>query len=287
MLGASGRGWYDRTPVSLDEFRDAVFESKAVSQRIGMMANIIENHDEPRGVSRYLPECGRDETGKKLLAGISLMSFGLPFLYQGQEIGMTNKHFQSIREVDDINTLDEYKVALEHGFGEEEALQIISGMSRDNARTPMQWSSGIHAGFSSGTPWLAENENYGEINVEEQEGRADSVLSFYKKLIALRTDPEYAMTVVYGLQEPFGRDMADFTGFYRKGTKHTLLVLANCRAKEREVEVLHTVRRVVLNNYVEPADCVRIRPFEGGSRVVMKGWQFLKKKNLPILNLMR
>ncbi len=275
MLGASGRGWYDRTPVSLDEFRDAVFESKAVSQRIGMMANIIENHDEPRGVSRYLPECGRDETGKKLLAGISLMSFGLPFLYQGQEIGMTNKHFQSIREVDDINTLDEYKVALEHGFGEEEALQIISGMSRDNARTPMQWSSGIHAGFSSGAPWLAENENYGEINVEEQEGRADSVLSFYKELIALRTDPEYAMTVVYGLQEPFGRDMADFTGFYRKGTKHTLLVLANCRAKEREVEVLHTVRRVVLNNYVEPADCVRIRPFEGGSRVVMKGWQFL------------
>ena len=148
-------------------------------------------------------------------------------------------------------------------------------MSRDNARTPMQWSSGIHAGFSSGAPWLAENENYGEINVEEQEGRADSVLSFYKELIALRTDPEYAMTVVYGLQEPFGRDMADFTGFYRKGTKHTLLVLANCRAKEREVEVLHTVRRVVLNNYVEPADCVRIRPFEGGSRVVMKGWQFL------------
>ena len=275
MLGASGRGWYDRTPVSLDEFRDAVFESKAVSQRIGMMANIIENHDEPRGVSRYLPECGRDETGKKLLAGISLMSFGLPFLYQGQEIGMTNKHFQSIREVDDINTLDEYKVALEHGFGEEEALQIISGMSRDTARTPMQWSSGIHAGFSSGAPWLAENENYGEINVEEQEGRADSVLSFYKELIALRTDPEYAMTVVYGLQEPFGRDMADFTGCYRKGTKHTLLVLANCRAKEREVEVLHTVRRVVLNNYVEPADCVRIRPFEGGSRVVMKGWQFL------------
>ena len=275
ILGASGRGWYDRTPVSLDEFRDAVFESKAVSQRIGMMANIIENHDEPRGVSRYLPECGRDETGKKLLAGISLMSFGLPFLYQGQEIGMTNKHFQSIREVDDINTLDEYKVALEHGFGEEEALQIISGMSRDNARTPMQWSSGIHAGFSSGAPWLAENENYSEINVEEQEGRADSVLSFYKELIALRTDPEYAMTVVYGLQEPFGRDMADFTGFYRKGTKHTLLVLANCRANEREVEVLHTVRRVVLNNYVEPADCVRIRPFEGGSRVVMKGWQFL------------
>ncbi len=275
MLGASGRGWYDRTPVSLDQFRDAVFASKAVSQRIGMMANIIENHDEPRGVSRYLPEDAGDEAAKKLLAGISLMSFGLPFLYQGQEIGMTNKRFLSIREVDDINTLDEYKVALEHGFSETEALAIISGMSRDNARTPMQWNSGPHAGFTDGTPWLAENENYGEINAAEQEGRADSVLSFYKKLIALRTDPEYGEAVVYGLQEPFGQEMEQFTGFYRRGEKRTLLALANCRGQEREVEIPHAVRGVVLDNYDEGADSVRIETLEGGSRVVMKRWQFL------------
>lgn len=275
MLGASGRGWYDRTPVSFDQFRDAVFASKAVSQRIGMMANIIENHDEPRGVSRYLPKDAKDETAKKLLAGISLMSFGLPFLYQGQEIGMTNKQFKGIREVDDINTLDEYKVALEHGFSENEALEIISGMSRDNARTPMQWNSGPHAGFTDGTPWLAENENYDEINVAEQEGRADSVLSFYKKLIALRTDPEYGEAVVYGLQEPFGQEMEQFTGFYRRGEKRTLLALANCRGQEQEVEIPHAVRGVVLDNYDEGADSVRIETLEGGSRALMKGWQFL------------
>lgn len=239
------------------------------------MANIIENHDEPRGVSRYLPEDAGDEAAKKLLAGISLMSFGLPFLYQGQEIGMTNKRFLSIREVDDINTLDEYKVALEHGFSETEALAIISGMSRDNARTPMQWNSGPHAGFTDGTPWLAENENYGEINAAEQEGRADSVLSFYKKLIALRTDPEYGEAVVYGLQEPFGQEMEQFTGFYRRGEKQTLLALANCRGQEREVEIPHAVRGVVLDNYDEGADSVRIETLEGGSRVVMKRWQFL------------
>ena len=275
MLGASGRGWYDRTPVSFDQFRDAVFASKAVSQRIGMMANIIENHDEPRGVSRYLPKDAKGETAKKLLAGISLMSFGLPFLYQGQEIGMTNKQFKGILEVDDINTLDEYKVALEHGFSENEALEIISGMSRDNARTPMQWNSGPHAGFTHGTPWLAENENYGEINVAEQEGRADSVLSFYKKLIALRTDPAYGEAVVYGLQEPFGQEMEQFTGFYRRGEERTLLALANCRGQEREVEIPHAVRGVVLDNYDEGADSVRIETLEGRSRAFMKGWQFL------------
>ena len=143
----------------MDEFRDTVFESKAVSQEIGMMANIIENHDEPRGVSRYLPEDGQGDRGKKLLAGISLMTFGLPFLYQGQEIGMTNKRFSSIKEVDDISTLDEYQVALEHGLTECDSLKIVSEMSRDNARTPMQWSNEVHGGFTKGIPWLAVNDN--------------------------------------------------------------------------------------------------------------------------------
>ena len=272
LLGASENGWYDRKKVTMDEFRDAVFASKAISQEIGMMANIIENHDEPRGVSRYLPVDGQTERGKKLLAGISLMTFGLPFLYQGQEIGMTNKQFRSINEVDDISTLDEYQVARKHGLTDEEALQAVSQMSRDNARTPMQWSKEPSGGFTTGIPWLPVNENYQEIRADEQEEREDSLLNFYRQLIALRTDPEYGETVVYGREEPVFREWTDFTAFYRKGAERTLLILANTRKEPREVRLFAPVKHVILDN-------CRIRSEaeqnQGVTTIFMEGWQFL------------
>lgn len=275
LLEDSENGWYKRRKITTDEFRDTVFESKAVSQEIGMMANIIENHDEPRGVSRYLPGEGQNDRGKKLLAGISLMTFGLPFLYQGQEIGMTNKHFSSIEEVDDIRSLDEYQAALDHGFTKEEALKIVSEMSRDNARTPMQWSNEAHGGFTKGTPWLAVNENYQELNVKEQEGREDSVLSFYKKLIALRTDPEYKEAVVYGRQEPVLTELQNFTGFYRKGKEKTLLVLANVQEEKRTVSVAAAVKRVVADNCGTGLGIEAVEKTTEGSRIPMEGYQFL------------
>ncbi len=284
ILGGSEKGWYDCRKISPDEFRDAVYKSKQVSQDIGMMANIIENHDEPRGVSRYLPEGDVNETSKKMLAGISLMTFGLPFLYQGQEIGMTNKTFKSIREVDDINTIDEYHVALEHGLDESEALKVIAEMSRDNARTPMQWSGEIHAGFSAEEPWLKENENYHEINVEEQKDRADSVLNFYKKLISMRTNPEYGEAVVYGKQVPAFEELKNFMGFYRKGKEKTLLVLANYQMESREVFVPGEVKKILIDNCSdwsgasrngESGDISQPEKSEHGSRILMKGYQFL------------
>lgn len=275
MLGGSGKGWFDRKKVTPDEFRDAIYHSKEVSQEIGMMANIIENHDEPRGVSRYLPEGEVNETSKKMLAGISLMTFGLPFLYQGQEIGMENKQFKNIEEVDDISTLDEFRVARENGLSEEEALRLIAGMSRDNARTPMQWSGDIHAGFSNAAPWLAENENYREINVAEQTGREDSVWNFYKELIALRKNPEYSETIVYGRQVPALMELTDFMGFYRKGADKTLLVLANYQKEKRKICVAEKVKKVVVNNL----GAVQIEETETGdviSNVIsMEGYQFL------------
>lgn len=275
LLGGSDHGWYNRQPVTMDQFRDAVFASKAVSQEIGMMANIIENHDEPRGVSRYLPAEGRTERGKKLLAGISLMSFGLPFLYQGQEIGMTNKKFYSIEEVDDISTLDEYQVAQEHGYTKDEALTLVAGMSRDNARTPMQWSGKAHGGFTTGTPWLPVNENYREIHVEEQKKRDSSVLSFYKRLIALRTDPAYEEAVVYGRQEPVFTELENFVGFYRRGKEKTLLVLANVMGEKRTVSIDLTVKAVVADNCDTGFTGETVGTTRDGSLITMEGYQFL------------
>ena len=107
---------------------------------IGFVSNIIENHDEPRGVSRYIPEGDCCDASKKMLGGLNFMLRGLPFIYQGQELGMENVKFESIDQVDDISSLDEYKVALNAGCTPEEALKAVSRFSRDNARTPMQWT---------------------------------------------------------------------------------------------------------------------------------------------------
>ena len=197
-LSFSEHGWYDSREVGFEEWRDTIFASQKEVEDIGFKANIIENHDEPRGASRFLPKYAQNEAGKKMLATTSILLRGIPFIYQGQEIGMTNCRRNDISEYDDISTLDQYNEALRAGCTKEKALECCYENSRDNARTPMQWSAEKNAGFSDETPWLALNPNYTEINVEEQEHRADSVLSYYRKLVALRKDPEYPETFTYG-----------------------------------------------------------------------------------------
>ena len=140
-LGHGKHGWYDSKPVEFKEWRKTLFASQLEAQGIGFKANIIENHDEARGASRYLPDYARNEKGKKLLATTTLLLRGIPFLYQGQEIGMTNWECPDISLYDDLNTKDQYQEALKAGLTKEEALQVCHDNSRDNARTPMQWSS--------------------------------------------------------------------------------------------------------------------------------------------------
>lgn len=273
LIGGSGKGWYDHREATADAYRDAVFGSKEASQEIGLMANIIENHDEPRGVSHFIPREDLTETSKKMLGGLMLMAIGLPFLYQGQEIGMTNQIFTDISQVNDISTIDEYQVALAHGLSREEALQAVSAMSRDNARTPMQWSGEVHGGFTTGTPWMRENPNYREINVEEQKTRGDSVLAFYREMIRLRKSEEYGETVVYGRQIPWKAEEKELMAFYRKGEEKTLLVIANYRKEERRLQLEGRIKKVIVDNTV-PADQWGSHELTGDT-ITMKGYQFL------------
>ena len=161
---------------------------------------------------------------------------------------MENVPFSSIEEVDDISSLDEYQVALEAGLTAEEALKVIARYSRDNARTPMQWSDAAHAGFTTGTPWLRVNPNYSTINAAAEQKDPDSVFHFYKKLIALRKDPAYRETVVYGALEPYLKEQRNLMAYYRKGEK-TLLVMGNFQREEQEVALPAACKRVLLNNY--------------------------------------
>ncbi len=248
IFGASGKGWYDAAQITPDDYRNCCFESQQKVGETGFLSNIIENHDEPRGVSRYIPEGDCCLESKKMLAALNFMLRGIPFIYQGQELGMENVSFSSIDEVDDISSLDEYKVALEAGLTPEEALKAVARFSRDNARTPMQWSDGANAGFTTGTPWLKVNPNYTAINAAAQLSDPDSVWSFYKKLIALRKNPSYKETIVYGTLEPVWEKRHNLMAYYRKGDK-TLLVIGNYQQKEQEVILPSECRNVLLNNY--------------------------------------
>ena len=251
VFGGSQAGWHEASGCSPDDYRNCVFATQKKIGDIGYISNIIENHDEPRGVSRYIPEGEATVTAKKLLATVYFNVKGLPWIYQGQEIGMENIPISSIDEVDDIASIDNYKVALEAGVSPETALHFVEKYGRDNARTPFQWTSGENAGFTTGTPWLRVNPNKDIINLASEQADPDSLFNYYKKLIALRKNPEYAGTLVYGGFEPYLADEPRVMAYFREGSGKKLLVLANYQAEARELPLPEGERRVVLSNLPE------------------------------------
>ena len=247
-LSDGAHGWYDAPPVNFKLWRKTVINSQLEVQKCGFEANIIENHDEPRGVSRFLPQYAQNPAGTKMLGTVSLLLRGIPFIYQGQEIGMQNASWANIDEFDDISTKDQYYTARQAGLSNEEALKVCSRMSRDNARTPMQWSSGKNAGFTTGTPWLQVNSNYAEINVAQQEKDPDSVLNYYRKLVAVRKSPEYKNVFTYGEFEPEYDETDTVMAFYRYDGEKRVLVAANFGRTAVELELRHPVKDIILSN---------------------------------------
>lgn len=268
IFGQSGKGWYDAEPITPEDYKNCCFASQEKVGDIGFLSNIIENHDEPRGVSRYIPEGDCCKESKKMLAALNFMLRGLPFIYQGQELGMENIPFSSIDEVDDISSLDEYQVALDAGLSPEDALKAVARFSRDNARTPMQWSDAAHAGFTTGKPWLRVNPNYLSINAASQLEDPDSVFHFYQKLIRLRKDPVYKETIVYGTLEPAFREQHNLMAYYRRGDK-TLLVIGNYQSGKQAVTLPLPYTKVLLNNYAD------IDITWEGSTILLHGYQVL------------
>ncbi len=268
IFGQSGKGWYDAEPITPEDYKNCCFASQEKVGDIGFLSNIIENHDEPRGVSRYIPEGDCCKESKKMLAALNFMLRGLPFIYQGQELGMENIPFSSIDEVDDISSLDEYQVALDAGLSPEDALKAVARFSRDNARTPMQWSDAAHAGFTTGKPWLRVNPNYLSINAAAQLEDPDSVFHFYQKLIRLRKDPVYKETIVYGTLEPAFREQHNLMAYYRRGDK-TLLVIGNYQSGKQAVTLPLPYTKVLLNNYAD------IDITWEGSTILLHGYQVL------------
>lgn len=247
-LSDGEHGWYDAEPVSFDRWRKAITDSQLEVQKTGFEANIIENHDEPRGVSRFLPDYARTPAGTKMLGTVSVLLRGIPFIYQGQEIGMQNAVWESLEEYNDISTKDQYHTAREAGLSNEEALEVCSRMSRDNARTPMQWSNERNAGFTKGRPWLKVNENYTEINVKAQENEPDSVLQYYRKLIALRKSEAYKEVFTYGTFEPEYENVENVMAYYRVDKEKRVLVVSNFGKESVTLRLAYPMGEVLLAN---------------------------------------
>jgi len=267
VFGASEKGWYDNGPVTPDDYRKCCFDSQERAEGIGFLSNIIENHDEPRGVSRYIPEGECSDAAKKMLAALYYLLKGMPFIYQGQEIGMENVFFESIDQYDDISTLEEYQVAIENGLSKEQALEIVKRYSRDNARVPFLWDDSENAGFTTGTAWLPVSKDYPAINLQHQSADPDSVFHFYKKLIALRKNEEYKDTLVYGQLIPAYLEIERLMAYYRNGEQERILVIGNYKMEEQEIELEEPYRKILLNNY----HTVR----EDGKKLILKGYQVL------------
>lgn len=265
MCGKGG-AWYEHENVTPEMYKDAIFDSQLRVADIGFLSNIIENHDEPRGVCRYIPEGDLNDTSKKALATVYFFLRGIPFIYQGQEIGMENCPFESIDQIDDISSKDEYKVCRDAGYSEEESMRLLRIYSRENARTPVQWSDEENAGFSTHEPWMIVNPNYKKINLAKQKEDSNSVYAFYKKMIALYKDPAYHETLTFGRFEPYAREMKNLIAYYRKGEGQTLLVLANFQNEPQTVVLPEAAGNVILNN------CASVDLDDDG-RITLGGYQ--------------
>ena len=222
------------------------------------------NHDQPRIVSRLGNE-GRywKESAKMLATCIHLMR-GTPYIYQGEELGMTNPHYQKISQYRDVESLNYYEILLKQGKTEKEALVILAARSRDNSRTPMQWSGEKNAGFTKGTPWIETAENYETINARVEEGDETSVLSYYKKLIALRKDSK---VISEGKITFLEKENEGILAYRRDCEGSSIAVFNNLTAEETEAAADGTWAgyRKILGNYEDGeigTDVIRLRPYE-------------------------
>ena len=256
VWGSSPAGWHANAGITPDDYRSCVFSAQKEADGIGFLSNIIENHDEPRGVSRYIPpkdmasmDPGMRVSAKKALATVYFFVSGLPWIYQGQEIGMENVPLHSIDEVDDISSLDAWNVMRELGISEADALRAVERNGRDNARTPFQWSAGHAAGFTTGTPWLRVNPDFTKINLAQQKQDPHSVFHHYRKMIALRKDPRYKEALVYGSFIPYLEDMHNVIAYLRRTKEQSILILSNYQKEPRALPLPAPVRRVLLDNY--------------------------------------
>lgn len=265
---SGGSGKWDVRPWNLLELKKVIGHWQGVLHERGWNANYWCNHDQPRSVSRFGDDRNYRVESAKMLATFMHTLEGTPYIYQGEEIGMTNIAFKSIDDYRDVETVNFYQEQICKGVSEGRIMEAIWKKSRDNARTPMQWNSSEEAGFTSGTPWIKVNPNYPMINVEKALRDPDSIWHYYKKLIALRKKHE---VIVYGKYELLLAEHPEIYAYTRTLGDVCLLVILNFLRGEPEFKLpteIHQERgELLICNYPvkdeeELSRTFRLRPYE-------------------------
>ena len=261
-----GKSRWDLAPLDFIKFKETFKKWQVELYEEGWNSLFGNNHDLPRMVSRWGNDKEFRVESAKMLATMLHMQKGTPYIYQGEEIGMTNIRLNSIKDYNDIETLNVYKARRALGYSEQDVMNSIYAKSRDNGRTPMQWSKEKNSGFTEGKPWLAINDNYSYINVEDSINDENSILNYYKKLIKLRREND---VIRYGTFELILDNHKEVFAYIRKYKNIELLVICNFYSNNIEIELPNEYSEysyeTLLTNYTDSAkfsNVISLRPYE-------------------------
>ena len=253
-------------PWKLTKLKETLSKWQEELESDGWNSLYLNNHDQPRLVSRFGDDKEYRLESAKMLATMLHTMKGTPYIYQGEEIGMTNVRFDSIRDYKDIETLNAYEEMVEGGIMEEEVfMDGVYRNGRDNARTPVHWDDSANAGFTTGNPWIKVNPNYKEINVKQVLANKDSIFYYYKRLIELRKEHE---VIVYGRFKEYYKENEQIYCYGRELDGKRLLVVLNFKKEEVDFEIplelRETHKEILISNYkdVKMGDSFTLRPFE-------------------------
>lgn len=256
-----GKEKWDLSPLPFVKLKKCLAKWQQELHECGWNSLFWDNHDLPRIVSRWGNDREYRAESAKMLATILHGMEGTPYIYQGEELGMTNVRFDSIEKYQDIETLNMYQERMEKGYDRQDIMESIYAKGRDNARTPMQWDGSRNAGFTEGTPWIGVNSNYTEINAEQQLQDKDSVFRYYQKLIRLRKEHEIFVKGDFTLLLPEDESIFAYVREYQ-GQK--LLVAANFTDQEVSFGISEQWKeaKTLIHNYKEEASGRKLRPYE-------------------------
>lgn len=263
-VDADGTNKWSDKKMDLRDLKEILTKWQKGLEDIAWNSLFWENHDQPRSVSRFGNDGEYRETSAKMLATCLYMMQGTPYVYQGQELGMTNVPFETIEDFRDLDSINAYHELIGQGvFTREEMLRYLRYKSRDNARTPFQWNAQENAGFTTGTPWIMVNPNYKEINAEEQLQRPDSVFHYFQKLIRLRKEYEI---IVYGTYDLLLPDSKEIYAYTRTLDDKKMLVICNFAGEPVTFDVPEEFLQgeVLISNYedVKVEASMTLRPYE-------------------------
>lgn len=258
--------WFCPRHFTTAELRNNIYHSQEMIQKKGWGAVYLENHDQNRSVNKFIPEADINYHSKTMLASLFMFLRGTPFIYQGEELGMENIRMDTLADYDDIATHGQYERALKAGLKPEAAFDIVVKRSRDNSRTPMQWSPERNAGFSDAkNTWIKVNGNYRTIHAQIQDIDNHSVLKFYRELIRLRRDSRYSSIIVNGAFAPYELEDADVIAYQRITEQGKLIIIHNFQNRECRVELPAGHYDKIIGNYEQfcgKDHQLTLRPYE-------------------------